>query len=79
MQRRFLDKVVENLSSPSLRKLKQFGFKFNYNTLKSYYNENRTLPEDFFNELCALAKIDAKTLKIVYLKEHWGQRLGGKR
>lgn len=79
MQRRFLDKVIENLNSPSLRGIRQFGFKINYQTLKSYYNENRTLPEDLFNDLCYLAKISPSDWKVRYLKEHWGQKLGGSR
>jgi len=78
-QRRFLQKVIENLNSPSLRGIRQFGLKVNYQTLKSYYNENRTLPEDFFRDLCVLAKVDEKSLGIVYLKENWGQRKGGKK
>jgi len=51
VQRKFLDKVILNLRSPSLRGLMQFGLKLNYQTLKSYYNENRTLPENLFNDL----------------------------
>lgn len=78
-QRKFLDLVISNSSSPSLRGLMQFGLKINYETLKSYYNENRTLPEDFFNDLLILARIDKKSLKFSYLKEHWGQVKGGKR
>jgi hypothetical protein len=78
-QRNFFDLVILRSSSPSLRGLLQFGLKMNYQTLKSYYNENRTLPEDFFNDLCILAKLDGKSLKVVYLKEHWGQVKGGKK
>ncbi len=77
-QRKFFDKVIENTNSPSLSKLIQFGLKINYQTLKSYYNENRTLPEDLFNDLCVLGKIDGKTLKVRVISEHWGQKLGGK-
>jgi len=78
-QRKFFDLVIERLNSPSLRGLLQFGLKMNYQTLKSYYNENRTLPEDFFNDLCTLAKLEGKSLNVVYLKEHWGQVKGGKK
>jgi hypothetical protein len=77
-QRRFLDLIIERISSPSLRGLIQFGLKINYQTLKSYYNENRTLPEDFFSDLCTLAKLDKKSFKVVYLKDNWGKVLGGK-
>ncbi len=78
LQRKFFDLVILNTSSPSLRGLIQFGIKINYQTLKSYYNENRTLPEDFFKDLCILAKLDYKSFKVVYLKENWGQVKGGK-
>lgn len=79
MQRKFFDLVILNTSSPSLRGLIQFGLKINYQTLKSYYNENRTLPEDFFDDLCTLGKLEKKKLKVRLLKEHWGQKLGGSR
>jgi len=78
-QRKFFDKVIENSSSPSLRGLTQFGLNINYQTLKSYYHENRTLPEDFFKNLCFLGKIDEKKVKVRVLKEHWGQSKGGKK
>ena len=79
MQRRFFDVVVANLNSPSLRALAQFGLKVNYQSLKSYYNENRTLPEDLFNDLLILAKIDRISCNVRLLKEYWGQTKGGKR
>jgi len=77
-QRKFIDKVVENINSPSVGGLIQFGLKVNYQTLKSYYNENRTLPEDLFKDLCILGKIDDKNVKVRVVHEHWGQKLGGK-
>ena len=79
MQRKFIDLVILNSHSPSLRKLLQFGLKINYSTLKSYYNENRTLPEDLFEDLLILGKVDEKSLKVVHLREYWGQSKGGKK
>lgn len=78
-QRKFLMKVVGNSFSPSLRALRQFGLKVNYQTLKSYFNENRTLPEDLFNDLCHIGKMNPVDLKVRYLKENWGQVKGGKK
>jgi len=78
-QRKFFDKVIENCNSPSLRGLMQFGIKVNYQTLKSYYNENRTLPEDLFRDLCILGKMSQDAFKIRWMKPHWGQVLGGKK
>ena len=67
------------IGCPSLRRLKERGLAVNYQTLKSYYHETRTLPEDLVDDLCHFAKIDKKILKVVYLKDHWGQVRGGKR
>lgn len=78
-QRKFIIQVLENIGCPSLARLQERGFKVNYQTLKSYFNEHRTLPEDLLDDLCFIGKIDKKTLKIIYLKEHWGQKLGGSR
>ena len=77
-QRRFLQEVIISLNSPSLRALSQFGFNANYQTLKSYFNESRTLPEDLFNDLCDISKTNKNQLKVVFLKENWGQVKGGK-
>ncbi len=56
-QRKFIDRVLERIMAPSLRKLKQYGIDANYQTLKSYYNENRTLPLELFEDLCKLAGV----------------------
>jgi hypothetical protein len=77
-QREFLKIVLERINSPSLRLLNQFGFNINYQTLKSYYNENRTLPKDFFEQLCILGKIDKNKLDYLEIEENWGQIKGGK-
>jgi hypothetical protein len=77
-QRKFINNVIGNVGAVSLRGLIQFGFKIEYQTLKSYYAENRTLPEDFFNDLCTLAKIDKKEWKVKFLKDSWGQVKGGR-
>jgi len=61
-QRLFLKKVLEELNCPSLRALNQFGFEIPYSTLKNYFVESRVIPENFFNDLCYLAKIEKKKL-----------------
>jgi hypothetical protein len=78
-QRKFLEKVLKELNCPSLRALNQFGFEVSYSTLKNYFIEARMLPEDFFNDLCYLAKINKKYLNFKLLNENWGQVLGGSR
>jgi len=77
-QRKFLKRVLEELNCPSLRALNQFGFDIPYSTLKNYFSEERLIPEDFFKDLCYLAKINLRELKVKILEENWGQVLGGK-
>ncbi len=77
-QRKFLNEVLKNLHCPSLMALNQFGLDIPYSTLKNYMNESRTLPEQLFNDLCYLAKIEKEKLKFESLPENWGKVLGGK-
>jgi len=77
MQRKFLDLVVGKLLCGSVRGILQFGFGMPYSTLKSYYVERRLLPEDFFDDLCFLARIEKRDLKFKILDRDWGQVLGG--
>ena len=76
-QRKFLDLVVERLSSPSVRGILQFGIDVPYSTLKNYYNESRLLPEDLFDDLCDLARIDKSELRFELVDDNWGKVLGG--
>ncbi len=57
-QRKFFDEILLKLNCPSLRLLNQFGFKINYQTLKSYYHENRTLPKELFENLCKISGME---------------------
>jgi len=77
-QRKFLDLVIEKLSSPSLRGILQFGFNIPYPTLKSYYSESRLLPEGFFNDLCDVAQVDRDSLIFEKVGDNWGKVKGGK-
>jgi hypothetical protein len=76
-QRKFLDLVVERLSSPSMRGILQFGLEIPYSTLKNYYNESRLLPESLFSDLCELARIDKKDLDFEVVDDNWGRVKGG--
>lgn len=77
-QRKFLERVISESGAPSLRALNQFGFDVSYSTLKNYFNEERTLPEDFFIDLCKLIKVDPDIFHVEFLSENWGQIKGGK-
>jgi hypothetical protein len=78
-QRKFLDLAVERLNCISLRGILQFGFDMKYSTLKNYYTERRLLPLRFFENLCHIAKIDAKSLNLKYIQGNWGQVNGGRK
>ena len=77
-QKAFLNQCINNLNLTSLRGLLQLGISTNYNNLKNYYSERRNIPEDLFQDLIYLAKIDIKTLDIQTKPENWGQIKGGK-
>ncbi len=77
-QKFFLDLVIEKLNAPSLRGILQFGFNVPYSTLKNYYNESRLLPEDLFDDLCEVAKIDKSELSFEFVDENWGKVKGGR-
>lgn len=79
LQRKFLSDCVIKLNIHSIRGLLQFGFNVNYNSLKNYYSERRNLPEDLFNDLCHIAKIDKSKLNPQILSANFGQALGGKK
>ena len=78
-QKEFIDKVLRNVNCVSLRSLRERGIDISYQTLKSYYHETRTLPEELFKELCLMGKINSSELRIKILEEHWGQVKGGKK
>ena len=75
-QKKFIKQALINLNCPSLRRINQFGFDINYQTLKSYFNENRTLPYEFFDNLCILSGLKPK---VKLLEDNWGKVKGGKR
>jgi len=76
-QRKFIQEVLERINCPSLRELgNRLGI--NYSTLKNYFNEERCLPENLFNDLCYISKINKENLKIESLNSNWGQVKGGR-
>jgi hypothetical protein len=77
-QRKFISMVIRESGAPSLRALNQFGFDVPYSTLKNYFNESRSLPEEFFYDLCELIRVDLGELDVEYLDENYGQIKGGK-
>lgn len=78
-QREFLRLVLDRMGCPSLRALKGFGFEINYSSLRNYFNESRSLPLEFFNNLCYLGKIDKNNLDFEIVDDNWGQVKGGKK
>ena len=78
-QREFFNLVIERLSCGSLRGILQFGFDVSYDSLKSYYIERRLMNQEFFDNLCHIAKINADSLDVEYLSDNWGRIKGGKK
>jgi hypothetical protein len=76
-QRKFIQEVLGKVNSPSLRELGR-RLNVNYSTLKNYFNEDRCLPENLFNDLCYISKINKENFRVGYLDENWGQVKGGK-
>jgi len=76
-QREFIGKVIEQLNLVSLRSLLQYGFDVPYSTLKNYYVEDRTLPNEFFEQLCDLSKLNKKDFNYEIIEDNWGQVKGG--
>lgn len=76
-QRIFIDEVLKKINCPSLRSLNQYGFEIPYSTLRNYYSEARTLPEEFFKSLCHISKINPNSINFEKTSENWGQSLGG--
>jgi hypothetical protein len=77
-QKEFILQVLGNIACPNLRSLRERGIIINYQTLKSYFNGNRTLTEELLDDLCYLGRIEKRSLKVRYLKDNWGQVKGGK-
>ncbi len=78
-QKKFLDKCIENLNLTSLRGLLQLGINTNYNNLKNYYSERRTIPKQLFEDLAYLAKININNMGFKTKNQNWGQIKGGKK
>lgn len=78
MQREFLKKILENINCPSLRELINRGIDVNYSTLKNYFNEDRLMPEEFFNELIEMSGVNKNNFTFNLVNENWGQVKGGK-
>jgi hypothetical protein len=78
-QREFIKEILSEIGCPSLRRLGERGIDVNYQSLKSYYHEDRTLPEDLFQDLCKLSGLNPASLKIKKLNDNWGRVKGGKR
>jgi hypothetical protein len=78
-QREFIKRVLEKINCPSLRELINRGAEVNYSTLKNYFNEDRLIPEELFNELIELGGLNKKEFNFETINENWGQINGGKK
>jgi len=78
-QREFIKRFLEKINCPSLRELINRGAEVNYSTLKNYFNEDRLIPEELFNELIELGGLSRKDFNCETINENWGQIKGGKK
>ena len=78
-QRKFMQKVLNEINCPSLRVFLQFGLGIPYSTLKNYFIEERLLPKDLFENMCYLSKINLNDLDFKFIEGNFGQVLGGKK
>ena len=78
-QRKFIQRVLNELNCPSLRGFLQFGLDVNYSSLKNYFVESRLIPRKLFEEMLYLSKINIGSLEVEYLGENWGKIRGGKK
>lgn len=76
-QRKFIQEVIVNVNSPSLRELAR-RLNVNYSTFKNYFNEERCLSETLFNDLCYISKVNKEDFEVKYMDSNWGQVKGGK-
>ena len=77
--KKFLDLAIEKTNSPSLRGLIQFGLDVKYSALKNYYQGTRLIPEDLFNELIEISRLNKNDFEFEILRKNWGQIKGGKK
>jgi hypothetical protein len=77
-QRKFMQEVIERINCPSLRELINRGIEVNYSTLKNYFNEDRLMPENIFNQLIEISGMNENNFNYGVLNGNWGQVKGGK-
>jgi hypothetical protein len=77
-QRKFIQEVIVNVNSPSLRELAR-RLNINYSKFKNYFNEERCLSETLFNDLCYISKVNKEDFEVRYLDSNWGQVKGGRK
>jgi hypothetical protein len=78
-QRKFILGVLSKINCPSLRELINRGIEVNYSTLKNYFNEDRLMPENIFNQLIEISGLNKKEFNFEILEENWGQVKGGEK
>lgn len=78
-QKKFFQEVLIRINCPSLRELRKRGFDVSYSSLKNYFSERRNIPEELFNDLIHVSKIDKDSLEFETVDDNYGQVIGGKK
>ena len=76
-QRKFIQDVLKSIGGPSLYELINRGVNISYSSLKNYYSERRLLPEELFDILCGLSRLNKDNISFKKIPENWGQSKGG--
>jgi len=74
-QREFLEKVMQEIGSPSLRELSR-RLDVNYSTMKNYYVGLRLIPKELFDNLVLVSGVKGD---VNLIEDFWGQIKGGRK
>lgn len=77
-QRKFIEYVLLEIGSPSLRELINRGINVSYSSLKNYYSGRRLLPEHLFDLLRQISGLKKVPFSFELVSENWGKVKGGK-
>ena len=77
--RKGMQKEIINKAAKTNRSLKELAKKveISYSLIRKYNQEKLLMPENLFNKLLNITSVNKKKIKIEYLQQNWGKRLGG--
>ena len=76
-QREFIDEILVNSGSPSLKELINRGINVSHSSLKNYHSERRLMTEELFDLLCKFSDLNKNKFSVEKVSNYWGQIKGG--